>query len=83
VRFRAHFHAFARRRRFPEYRWTHRRDSNRLQAGLLGSAIARDLSLIRHTVKKYLFRIFKRPRGSAGVELELYPVDDGEGRATS
>ena len=47
--------------------------------GLSNREIAHELKLSKHTVKKYLFRIFKLGI-STRVELVLYAVTHGESR---
>lgn len=48
--------------------------------GLSNRAIARELNLSEHTIKKYLFRIFEKLGISSRVELVLYAVNNGEHR---
>jgi DNA-binding NarL/FixJ family response regulator len=45
--------------------------------GLSNRAIARELNLSEHTIKKYLFRIFDKLGISSRVELVLYAVNHG------
>lgn len=46
--------------------------------GLSNRAVAGELKLSEHTVKKYLFRIFDKLGISSRVELVLYAVNSGE-----
>ena len=46
--------------------------------GLSNRAIARELNLSEHTIKKYLFRIFDKLGISSRVELVLYAVNHGD-----
>lgn len=46
--------------------------------GLSNRAIAEELSLSEHTIKKYLFRIFDKLGVSSRVELVLYAVNHGD-----
>jgi DNA-binding NarL/FixJ family response regulator len=48
--------------------------------GLSNRAIARELILSEHTIKKYLFRIFEKLGISTRVELVLYAVNNGDPR---
>lgn len=48
--------------------------------GLSNRAIARELTLSEHTIKKYLFRIFEKLGVSTRVELVLYAVNNGDCR---
>ena len=48
--------------------------------GLSNRAIARELGLSEHTVKKYLFRIFDKLGVSTRVELVLYAITRGATR---
>jgi DNA-binding NarL/FixJ family response regulator len=48
--------------------------------GLSNRAVARELGLSEHTVKKYLFRIFDKLGVSTRVELVLYAVTRGAAR---
>lgn len=48
--------------------------------GLSNRAIARELTLSEHTIKKYLFRIFEKLGVSSRVELVLYAVNNGDPR---
>lgn len=48
--------------------------------GLGNRAIAKELGLSEHTVKKYLFRIFDKLGVSTRVELVLYAVNSGAAR---
>jgi DNA-binding NarL/FixJ family response regulator len=45
--------------------------------GLCNRAVARELRLSEHTIKKYLFRIFDKLGISSRVELVLYAVNHG------
>jgi DNA-binding NarL/FixJ family response regulator len=45
--------------------------------GLCNRAVALELRLSEHTVKKYLFRIFDKLGISSRVELVLYAVNHG------
>jgi DNA-binding NarL/FixJ family response regulator len=45
--------------------------------GLSNRAVARELNLSEHTIKKYLFRIFDKLGISSRVELVLYAVNHG------
>ena len=46
--------------------------------GLSNRAVARELNLSEHTIKKYLFRIFDKLGISSRVELVLYAVNHGD-----
>lgn len=46
--------------------------------GLSNRAVARELNLSEHTIKKYLFRIFDKLGVSSRVELVLYAVNHGD-----
>lgn len=46
--------------------------------GLSNRAVARELNISEHTVKKYLFRIFDKVGISSRVELVLYAVNHGD-----
>jgi DNA-binding NarL/FixJ family response regulator len=48
--------------------------------GLSNRAIANELNLSEHTIKKYLFRIFDKLGISTRVELVLYAVSNGTSR---
>jgi DNA-binding NarL/FixJ family response regulator len=48
--------------------------------GLSNGEIAQELALSRHTIKKYLFRIFDKLGISTRVELVLYAVNHGDPR---
>jgi len=48
--------------------------------GLGNQQIADELNLSRHTIKKYLFRIFEKLGVSSRVELVLYAVHNGDPR---
>ena len=48
--------------------------------GLSNRAVAHELSLSEHTIKKYLFRIFDKLGISSRVELVLYAVSHGGSR---
>jgi DNA-binding NarL/FixJ family response regulator len=46
--------------------------------GMSNRAVARELTISEHTVKKYLFRIFDKVGISSRVELVLYAVNHGD-----
>jgi DNA-binding NarL/FixJ family response regulator len=46
--------------------------------GLSNRAVARELNLSEHTIKKYLFRIFDKLGVSSRVELVIYAVNHGD-----
>jgi DNA-binding NarL/FixJ family response regulator len=48
--------------------------------GLGNRQIAAELNLSKHTIKKYLFRIFEKLSVSSRVELVLYAVNNGDPR---
>ena len=48
--------------------------------GMSNRAVARELGLSEHTIKKYLFRIFDKVGVSTRVELVLYAVTHGAAR---
>jgi DNA-binding NarL/FixJ family response regulator len=48
--------------------------------GLSNRAVAQELGLSEHTIKKYLFRIFDKVGVSTRVELVLYAVANGAAR---
>jgi DNA-binding NarL/FixJ family response regulator len=49
--------------------------------GLTNRAVASELGLSEHTIKKYLLRIFDKVGISSRVELVLYAMSHGEHRA--